>query len=96
MPVTADTLSKLGAIVDSTAENMTAGAQRSVVRRAFDNGKSDQISTCVTANKIATARGTRGQTLSQQAVMGGISASDVRVPNLHHCVRHLLTMVRLR
>lgn len=42
----------------------------------------DDISTSVSANKIRQARGTRGKSLTQKDVMGGVSATKVRPSKL--------------
>lgn len=81
MPATRKALLEIGEIVDGRPKHKTAASQKRVVQAAFDDANLDQISTAVSAEKIATARGTRGNTLAQKEVMGGVSATDVRVSN---------------
>lgn len=56
----------------------------------------DIISTSVSAKKIRHARGTRGKSLTQKDVMGGVSATRVRPSKLRWSTERRLTFHRLQ
>lgn len=95
-PKDEETLTKLSALVDNVPQHRTAKKQRQLVQEALEQPEGDCITVAVSAEKIQNARGTRGEVLSQKEVMGGISATEVRVPNPPHIPRYRLTLHRLQ
>lgn len=79
-PADAGVLRGIGRIVDDRQEDPSATKQRSLASKSFEEVGNDKISTAVSFGKIDAARGTRGETLTQKEVMGGISATKVKFP----------------
>lgn len=80
MPNNQEELYGIGALVPDP-EHKRVQDWKGQVRSAFP-GLEDNITTSVSAKTIRDARGTRGKSLAQKDVMGGLSATKVRPSKL--------------
>lgn len=94
MPENQSELDNLGALVP-VQEHRRILYWKPKVGSAFA-GFNDNISTSVSARKIRDARGTRGKSLAQKDVMGGVSATRVRPSKLRWSTERRLNLHRLQ